>query len=132
MQNISSTASLKNAIQLLEVDHNVKGQLLKAQFYIVYDSLKPVNFLKSTLHDISSSPLLVDNIMSTTMGIASGFLTNRVFVGASGSLIRKLLGSVLQFGVTNVVAQHPESIKSLGELIMQFILRKKGVNSAKL
>jgi len=116
----------------LEVDHNVKGQLLKAQFYIVYDSLKPVNFLKSTLHDISSSPLLVDNIMSTTMGIASGFLTNRIFVGASGSLIRKLLGSVLQFGVTNVVAQHPESIKSLGELIMQFILRKKGVNSAKL
>jgi hypothetical protein len=132
MQNISSTASLKNAIQLLEVDHNVKGELLKAQFYIVYDSLKPVNFLKSTLHDISSSPLLVDNIMSTTMGIASVFLTNRVFVGASGSLIRKLLGSVLQFGVTNVVAQHPESIKSLGELIMQFILRKKGVNSAKL
>jgi hypothetical protein len=132
MQNISSTASLKNAIQLLEVDQDVKGQLLKDQFYIVYESLKPINFLKSTLHDISSSPLLVDNILSTSMGIASGFLTNRIFVGASGSLIRKLLGSVLQFGVTNVVAQHPESIKSLGEVIMQFILRKKGVNSKKL
>ena len=61
------------------------------------------------------------------MGIASGFLTNKIFVGASGNLIRKLLGSVLQFGVTNVVAQHPETIKSLGEVIIQFILRKKGV-----
>lgn len=132
MQNISSTASLKNAIQLLEVDHGIKEQLLKDQFYIVYDSLKPVNFLKKTLQDISSSPLLLDNIMSTSMGIASGFLTNKIFVGASGSLIRKLLGSVLQFGVTNVVAQHPESIKSLGEVIMQFILRKKRVNSEKL
>ena len=91
-----------------------------------------MNFLKNTLHDISSSPILIDNILSTAMGIASGFLTNRVFVGASGSLIRKLLGSVLQFGVTNVVAQHPETIKSLGEVIMQFILRKKGVNSEKL
>ena len=132
MQNISSTASLKNAIQLLEVDQGIKGQLLKDQFYIVYESLKPVNFIKSTLHDISSSPLLMDNILSTSMGIASGFLTNRIFVGASGGLIRKLLGSVLQFGVTNVVAQHPETIKSLGEVIMQFILRKKGENSKKL
>jgi hypothetical protein len=132
MQNITSTTALRNAIQLLEVDQGIKGQLLKDQFYIVYESLKPVNFLKNTLHDISSSPLLVDNILSTSMGIASGFLTNRVFVGASGSLIRKLLGSVLQFGVTNVVAQHPETIKSLGEVIMQFILRKKGVNSEKL
>ncbi len=132
MQNISTTASLKNAIQLLEIDHGIKGQLLKDQFYIIYDSLKPVNFIKNTLHDISSSPLLVDNILSTSMGIASGFLTNRIFVGASGSLIRKLLGSVLQFGVTNVVAQHPETIKSLGEVIMQFILRKKGVNSKNL
>jgi len=132
MQNISSTSNLKNTIQLLEVDQGIKGQLLKDQFYIVYESLKPVNFIKSTLHDISSSPLLMDNILSTSMGIASGFLTNRIFVGASGGLIRKLLGSVLQFGVTNVVAQHPETIKSLGEVIMQFILRKKGENSKKL
>jgi hypothetical protein len=91
-----------------------------------------VTLIKNALHDISTSPKLIDNILSTTMGIASGFLTNRVFVGASGSLIRKLLGSVLQFGVTNVVAQHPDTIKSLGEVIMQFILRKKGVNSEKL
>ena len=132
MQNITSTAGLKNAIQLLEVDQGIKGQLLKDQFYLTYESLKPVNLIKNALHDISSSPILIDNILSTSMGIASGFLTNRIFVGASGSLIRKLLGSVLQFGVTNVVAQHPETIKSLGEVIMQFILRKKGVNSEKL
>jgi hypothetical protein len=132
MQNISSTTGLRNAIQLLEVDQGIKGQLLKDQFYIVYESLKPVNFLKNTLHDISSSPNLIDNILGTSMGIASGFLTNKIFVGRSGSIIRNLLGSVLQFGVTNVVAQHPETIKSLGEVIMQFILRKKGVNSEKL
>jgi hypothetical protein len=129
MQNITSTKDLKNAIQLLAVEQDIKGHLLKDQFYLTIESLKPMNLLKNALHDISSSPKLIDNILATTMGIASGFLINRVFVGASGSLIRKLLGSVLQFGVTNVVAQHPETIKSLGEVIMQFILRKKGVNS---
>jgi hypothetical protein len=132
MQNITSTTGLRNAIQLLEVEQGIKGNLLKDQFYLTVESLKPVTLIKNALHDISTSPKLIDNILSTTMGIASGFLTNRVFVGASGSLIRKLLGSVLQFGVTNVVAQHPDTIKSLGEVIMQFILRKKGVNSEKL
>jgi hypothetical protein len=131
MQNITSTKDLKNAIQLLEVEQDIKGHLLKEQFYLTIESLKPMTLLKNALHDVSSSPKLIDNILATAMGIASGFLTNRVFVGASGSLIRKLLGSVLQFGITNVVAQHPETVKSLGEVIMQFILRKKGVNSKK-
>ena len=131
MQNITSSVSLKEAIQLLEVEQGIKAQLLKDQFYLTFESLKPVNLLKNTLHDISSSPYLIDNILGTAMGIASGFLTNKIFVGRSGNIVRNLLGSVLQFGVTNVVAQHPETIKSLGEVIMQFILRKKGANSKK-
>ena len=132
MQHINSSVSLKNAIQLLEVEQGIKAQFLKDQFYLTFESLKPVNLLKNALHDISSSPYLIDNILGTAMGIASGFLTNKIFVGASGSLIRKLLGSVLQFGVTNAVAQHSETIKSVGEVIMQFVLRKKRVNSKKL
>jgi hypothetical protein len=131
MQNITSSVSLKNAIQLLEVEQGIKAQLLKDQVYLTFEGFKPVNLLKNALRDISSSPYLIDNILGTAMGIASGFLTNKIFVGRSGSIIRNLLGSVLQFGVTNVVAQHPETIKSLGEVIMQFILRKKGANSKK-
>jgi hypothetical protein len=129
MENITSAVELKNAIQLLEADQAVKGKLLKEQFYITYESLKPVNLVKNALHDISSSPYLVDNILSTSMGIASGFLTNKIFVGRSGNIIRNLLGTILQFGVTNVVAQHPAVVKSLGELIMQFLIRRKRTNS---
>ena len=129
MQNITSTVSLKSAIQLLESEQAQKGQQLKAQLYIVYESLKPVNLVKNALQDISSSPFLIDNILSTGLGIASGFLTNKIFIGRSGSIIRKLLGTILQFGVTNTVAQHPETIKSIGQVIMQYIIRKRGTNS---
>jgi hypothetical protein len=129
MENITSAVALKNAIQLLEADQAVKGQLLKEQFYMTYESLKPVNLVRNTLHDISTSPYLIDNILSTGMGIASGFLTNKIFVGRSGSIVRNLLGTILQFGVTNVVAQHPAAVKSIGELIMQFLIRKKRTNS---
>jgi hypothetical protein len=132
MQNITSTVALKNAIQLLEADQAVKGQILKEQFHVIYESLRPANLLKYTLQDISSSPFLIDNILSTGMGIASGFLTNKIFVGRSGNIIRNLLGTILQFGVTNVVAQHPAAVKSIGEVIMQFLIRRKRTNSQRL
>jgi hypothetical protein len=129
MQEITRAAELKNAIQLLEAEQAIKGQLLKEQFFTTYESLKPVSLIKSTLNDIATSPYLVDNILGTAMGLASGYLTKRIFIGASGNLLRKLLGSVLQFGITNVVAQHSDTIKSIGQVIFQHFLHKKEKNS---
>jgi hypothetical protein len=73
----------------------------------------------------------MDNILSTGIGLASGFLSKKVFIGASGNKLRKLIGYVLQFGVTNFVAQHPDAIKSFGRFFFQLIHRKKEINSKK-
>jgi hypothetical protein len=129
MQNITSIAGLKDAIQLLEIEQGIKGQLLKEQFYLTYESLKPINILKKTLKEISSSPYLIDNISGTAMGLASGFLSKKIFVGTSGNIFRKLIGSILQFGITNVVTQNSDIIKSVGHAIFQYFLRKKEMNS---
>jgi hypothetical protein len=129
MQNITSTAGLKDAIQLLEVERADKGRLLKEQFFLTYESFRPVNLLKGTLKDIASSPYLIDNILSTGIGLASGFLSKKVFIGASGNKLRKLIGYVLQFGVTNFVAQRPDAIKSFGRIFFKLIHRKKEINS---
>jgi hypothetical protein len=129
MQKIASVAGLKNAIELLEVEQADKGQLLKEQFFLTLESLKPANLLRSTVNDIASSPYLIDNILSTAMGLVSGFLSKKIFIGASGNKLRKLIGYVLQFGVTNFVALHPGAIKSIGWSIIQHLVRKKRMNS---
>ena len=131
MQNITSAAGLKNAIQLLEAEQAYRGQLLKEQFHLTCESLKPLNLLRSTLNDVVSSPYLIDNILSTVLGLATGYFTKKIIIGASGNIFRKIFGSVLQVGVTNVVAQHPDSVKSLGRFIFQHIPRKKERNSKK-
>jgi len=129
MQNITSATGLKNAIHLLEVEQADQGQQLKAQFYLTIESLKPVNLLRSTLNDITSSPFLIDNIIGTALGLTSGFLSKKIFIGASGNKFRKLIGYILQFGVTNFVAQHHDTIKLFGQSVFQYFLRKKGTNS---
>ena len=131
MQKITSIADLKNAIQLTEVEQTLKGKELKEQFYLTWQSFKPVNLITSTLNDIAKSPYLVDNIVGTAIGLASGYFSKRLFIGASGNKIRKLIGLVLQFGITNVVAQNSDSLKSMGRSVFQHFFQKKEMNSDK-
>jgi len=132
MEAITTTDELKNAIQILEFDQQIREQQLKEQVYLTVESLKPVNLIKSTLHEVASSPYLIDNILGATMGLASGYISRKLVVGGSHNIIKKLFGTILQFGVTNVVAQHTDPIKSVGQFIYQHFLKKKEVNSEKL
>jgi hypothetical protein len=125
MQNITSSAGLKDAIQLLEIEQAIKGQALKEQFRHTYESLKPVNLILNTLKEVTTSPNLIDNVIGNVLGLASGYVSKKVFVGTSGNLFRKLFGSLMQFGVTNLVSNHPDGVKSLVQLILQKILSKK-------
>jgi len=125
MENITSSAGLKNNIQLLIIEQAILGQQLKEQFFVTYESFKPANLLRNTLREAISSPHLIDDILGTVVGLATGFVSKKIVIGASGNLIRKLLGSITQLGVTTVVAQHPDTIKSIGQFIFQHLFRNK-------
>jgi hypothetical protein len=125
MQNITTVASLKNEIRLLEVDQAFKGQQLKEQFFITYESFKPANIFKGTLNEAISSPYLIEHILGSAIGLATGFISRKLIVGNSGNLGKKVLGSALQFVITNLFTQRPDLIKSFGHLISRKISAKK-------
>jgi hypothetical protein len=125
MKNTTSVARLKKNIQLLEEEQAFKGQLLKEQFYLTYESFKPGKLLGNTLKEMVASPYFVENVIDTTIGLATGYLSRKIVVGASSNIIRRLLGSLLQTGVTSFVTKHPDTIKSVGQAFLQNIFRKK-------
>ncbi|HAN17129.1 MAG: hypothetical protein A2X13_06410 [Bacteroidetes bacterium GWC2_33_15] len=128
MEKITSSTDIKKAIEILQSEQAIKGKLLKEQIYITYESLKPINLLKNTIKDISSSPFVIENIIGIATGITSGYLSKKIVVGSSSGILRNILGSVLQYSVTNAVAQHPEAIKSFGRFIVDLLFRKKNEN----
>lgn len=129
MQTIKNVHGLKNAIQLLEDKQAYHRQLLEEEFRNTYESLKPVNLLKSAVKEIASTPNLVNNVLGATTGLVTGYISKKIVVGRSGNIYRNLLGSILQYGVTNLVAQHPEAIRSVGRFIYQHFQHKKESNS---
>jgi len=131
MQNITSIADLKSAIQLLEVEQVDKGKLLKEQFYITWESIKPANIIANTLNDIEKSPYLIDNILGAALGLVTGFYSNKLIFNPRGNKLKKLIGVALQFGVTNLVAKHQGTIRSIGQVVFRHLTRKKRMNYIK-
>jgi len=129
MEKITSIGELEAAIDVLKAEQQLRGLLLREEFFIVSESLKPINILKSTFREGTSSVNLVDGILGTIVGVATGSLSKRVFVGASASIFRKLLGSALQFSVTSIVGRNPKVIKTIGKFIAQRIFNRNRSNS---
>ncbi|HLG33789.1 MAG TPA: hypothetical protein VI757_02830 [Bacteroidia bacterium] len=122
MQTINSEATLKDAIVQLEHKRTYEEKILREQFHLACESMKPLNLIKSTFKDAftsgkdaAASPDFKDNIVNTSVGLAAGYLSKLLFVNVSHSPIRKLLGIALQFGITALVAKNPEAIKSMGK-----------------
>ena len=125
MNNSSHSAILHDEIQNLEIRLAYEEQLLKDEFFNTYERLKPVNLLKSTIRTLFTSPRLTDDIIGTAVGLTTGYLSKKIVIGTSGNVIRKLLGLLLQVGVTSAVSKHPEEIKSLGHYIYVHFLTRK-------
>jgi len=125
MEKITSSAALANAIHILEDAQAIQWQQLKDQLQNTYRSLTSGNLLRNTLNDVATSPYLFDKILGNALGLASGYISKKIVVGASASIIRKLFGSVMQFGITNVVSHNAGAIKTLGRFLIQSVFHKK-------
>ena len=115
MQKINSASTLRDAIVAMDMEHAEEGRQLKQQFHMAYESIKPLNLIKSTWKDAVGSQELKNGVVNTSVELFAGYLSKLLFVNASHSRIRKVLGVALQVGVTKLVTRNPELFKSIGK-----------------
>ncbi|MDO9680507.1 MAG: hypothetical protein Q7262_05780 [Bacteroidales bacterium] len=128
MKNINSTYELSEAINSLSLQQSSQGKLLKDQFLTTIRYFKPANLIKETLDDVVNSPDLVKNIVSTSLGITTGFITKKAIIRNSGNIFLKLLGNIIQIGVTTAIATHPDEVKAAGGKIIKLIFNRSHKN----
>lgn len=125
MRQITTLVELREEIALLETTQLSSEIALKEQFKITYDSLRPLNLIKSTFKDLTSAPDFKGDFLNSTMGIGAGYLTKKIIVGASHNPLKKLLGTLLQVGITSIVAKNGDGIKSVAIKVIGSLLPKK-------
>lgn len=120
MEPITTKHELRAAIIRLEYKQSEEGRELKDQFRSAYNSVKPANIILNTLKDLGESDIIKDNFLNTSVGFGTGYLSKMIFQGVVNSPIKKLLGSVLMLGITNLVTKNPEGIKAMASKIFKF------------
>lgn len=118
MKTRNETDALDAAIRVLQDRREQELNAFKTQLHLVYESLRPINLIKSTYSEVATTPELKGNILKHVIGLASGYLSKKVFVGKSHNPVMNVLGNLLQVAVGNVVTKHSDAIIAGGEGIL--------------
>ncbi len=105
LEEIASTSDLEKAIKRLEARKLLLEEDLKADFHVVLESLKPANILKHTIHEVQESTPLKHNLLKVAVGLGAGYFSRKLVIGKSAGIVKKALGTALQYGITNFVAK---------------------------
>ena len=115
MNKINHTETLQEAILLLKLQQSGQLDQLKEQYQYTYESLKPINIIKRTFTQLTSTAEFKGNVVSNLIGIGTGYLTKKVLVGSTNNIFKKVFGTVLQLAITNIVTKKTE--KTIDETI---------------
>ena len=124
MQKTDLSSGLREAILVLEKRQAAEGKTLKDHFLQAYESMKPINLIKNTFKEVTESNELKDNIINTSVGLATGYVSKKLFIGSSHNPVKKLFGSLLMYGITNVVSKNTETIKAIGKGLFDVVIKK--------
>lgn len=108
LEVIANTTDLATAIKRLERRKFIMEEDLKDHFHILLNDLKPKNILKNTLYEVQQSTSLKHNLLKVAIGLGAGYFSRKMLVGKSAGIVKKALGTALQYGITNFVAKRKE------------------------
>ena len=123
---INNAAHLKMAILELEQKRVLQEKELLLHLHQTYNSLKPVNMLKSAVHGLTSEPNLGNNVINALIGLGTGIISKKLVIGGSHNIFKKLMGVAVEFGVAGLVTKKGEEIKSvIGSTLKKLLAGRK-------
>lgn len=119
---INNAVQLKQAIALLQTQQEKEKFILVEEFHQTYESLKPVNLIKSTFNKILDTPDITNQVVDTSIGLGVGVLSKKLLVGKSTNIFKRFFGTIIELTVANAVAKNSDGIKRHGlQLIKKLI-----------
>ena len=130
MKKSSTSQALTESINRLQLKRSQELVLLKDQFHLTYESLKPINLIKHTFKEVSSSTEIKEGMINNAIGLTTGYFTKAILMGSSTNPIKKIVGTLLQFVIATLVAQNSDSIKSIGNVVLNKIFKTPDIKIA--
>lgn len=128
MQVIKDDASLATAIRQLESRNVMQTEDLQLQWKKAKENLNPGALVKDVIKDTLSAPDFKESIVKGAVSFATGLATKKVLVGSSHGLLKSLLGTIIQTGVTGLAYNNADPIKSKTASFLSGMLKKMRID----
>lgn len=123
--SISSSKELKQKIDELEQKQAIKKAIIIENAKEFYTTIQPGNLLRTFFNNVTTSSTLQNKILNTAISLGTGAISNKIVSNKNSSVLKKVAGRLIQFGVTGLVAKNAYKIKAVSQAIIQNIFKKK-------
>lgn len=127
MRKPDAANQLKEQILQLEEKRSAELKELKEQLYVTYESLKPTNIIRKTLHDIVASHEVQADFIEAMLLVASRFISKKIEAITTSppqNMLKQLLGVTLQMAFTSLIAKYSDHVKTLVANVLTLLLHK--------
>lgn len=111
MKKSAHKDKLNQKIRELELREQQQVEELKQSFSDLQQSVNPVNLFKGAMKSVIETPGLRTTALDTAISVGTGILSRKLIVRKSGGIFRKLIGTAVQFLVTNLVRNKIPDVK---------------------
>jgi hypothetical protein len=78
---------LQELIRQKEAQQKLEEAIVKAQFALTYERMKPINLLRNTIQQASESPEIKAGLPAALLNVVSGFLLGKIIPPGSHELL---------------------------------------------
>lgn len=128
MATPKNAKELRISIQQLELRQKSEMALIKEEFEVIIENLKPVNLVKNTLDDIIDSKEIQANVFDLSLGAVSGMLAKKIVVGDSDNSVLNFTGNLVGNFISQKTIQERKTIHFIGKSILKFLVTTKQKN----
>lgn len=128
MKKITTSAELKAAIYELEFEQEQLGVELHDTFNQAYESLKPINLIKSVINQATGSDDDSGNLLTNSLGFGAGYLSKVLIQATLRKPLSRMIGTAVMFGMQTLVSKNPETLRAIGSGIINIFRRRNRRN----
>ena len=100
---IKNRAALVSVIAALEEKRDREKQGIEDSFHSITESLRPLQLIKRAYNKVQLPAGLAGNVVKVISVVGIGFVSKKLLMGKSNSLIKKIAGLLIELGVANLL-----------------------------
>ena len=117
---------LNKAIIALQEKRINELESFQEHLLVSQDGVDPNHISKiTTIKEVNPSSGIKNDVLGFVIGVGSGFVFKKLFVGKSKHPIKRMLGTAIHFAMANVVSRHSDGIITAGENLLNRIFKRR-------